>query len=149
MVRAKDLGPFPEMLYNVENKVKQFINSLAVDPSFKDQGVPACVDDFLAGVSTFRELKRTNRLPPNLTVISAKAAPSTSKKETPVKKVRIAFEFNLLRLADFLQESGSSKRARSVSLGPIEVLSDGEDQLVVEDVDMEDATKSVRHLPYF
>lgn len=88
MVRAKDLGPFPEMLYNVENKVKQFTNSLAMDPNFKDQSIPASVDEFLTGVSTFRELKRNNRLPANLTVITAKpTSSSTSKKESSSKKV--------------------------------------------------------------
>lgn len=38
----------------------------------------------------------------------------------------------------------SAKRSRSVSLVPTEILSD-----VGEDVDMEDATKQVRILPYF
>ncbi len=88
MVRAKDLGPFPEMLYNVENKVKQFTNSLAMDPNFKDQTIPASVDEFLAGVSTFRELKRNNRLPANLTVIMPKpSSVPVTKKDSSSKKV--------------------------------------------------------------
>lgn len=82
------------MLLAAENKIKQYISAVGQDPQLKDQGIPESVDQFLAAASTFREMKRSNRVPPSaITIPSKSSSSSSSKKEVPDKKARIAILF--------------------------------------------------------
>ncbi|KAJ7851168.1 hypothetical protein B0H14DRAFT_3451560 [Mycena olivaceomarginata] len=81
---------FGTMILALENKVKQYSSTLGTDPEFKDDNIPECVDQFLQGVSAFRELRRNGRVTANLTSIAVKPTSSaSSKKDAPTKKVRV------------------------------------------------------------
>ncbi|KAJ7889320.1 hypothetical protein B0H14DRAFT_3429636 [Mycena olivaceomarginata] len=78
------------MILALENKVKQYSSTLGTDPEFKDDNIPECVDQFLQGVSAFRELCRNGRVTANLTSIAVKPTSSaSSKKDAPTKKTTV------------------------------------------------------------
>ncbi|KAJ7822127.1 hypothetical protein B0H13DRAFT_1920310 [Mycena leptocephala] len=110
---------FGTMLFALENKIKQYAQTLGTDPDTKDEALPVNVEEFQSAVSAFRELHRGGKV--TITV----PVPEPSKKPSSAKK-----------------EAKSGKRARSLSVGPSDVETVGPDELDQEDVSMGDATHS-------
>ncbi|KAJ7878399.1 hypothetical protein B0H13DRAFT_2346589 [Mycena leptocephala] len=101
---AAGVENFATMLFALENKIKQYAQTLGTDPDTKDENLPANVEVFQSAVASFRELRRK---------------PASSKKE-----------------------GKSTKRSRSISVGPSDVETVEPDELDQEDVSMVDATQS-------
>ncbi|KAJ7896215.1 hypothetical protein B0H13DRAFT_2338438 [Mycena leptocephala] len=110
---------FATMLFALENKIKQYAQTLGTDPDTKDENLPANVEAFQSAVASFRELRRVGK------VIISVPLPEPSKKPASSKK-----------------EGKSTKRSRSISVGPSDVETVEPDELDQEDVSMVDATQS-------
>ncbi len=95
-IRAQGAENFKSMLLSGENKVQQYISSVASDVATKDEVYDDCVETFTKAVSSFRELSKTGRtvMPGSSSsskaIASSEKAPanSSSKKESTGSKVR-------------------------------------------------------------
>ncbi len=72
---------FGTMLFALENKIKQYAQTLGTDPDTKDEALPVNVEEFQSAVSAFRELRRGGKV--TITV----PVPEPSKKPSSAKKV--------------------------------------------------------------
>ncbi|KAJ7899723.1 hypothetical protein B0H13DRAFT_2336875 [Mycena leptocephala] len=118
---------FANMLFALDNKVKQYVQTLGMDPDTRDDDLPANVEEFQIAIASYRELRRGGKVIIVVPDPVPAPAPEPPKKSTSSKK-----------------EGKSSKRARSVSVGPSEVETADPDELEQEDVAMDDATQTSR-----
>jgi hypothetical protein len=70
------------MLFSLENKIKQYAQTLGTDPDTKDENLPANVEAFQLAIASFRELHRVGK------VVISVPAPEPTKKPASSKKVR-------------------------------------------------------------
>ncbi|KAJ7872722.1 hypothetical protein B0H13DRAFT_1895295 [Mycena leptocephala] len=110
---------FATMLFALENKIKQYTQTLGTDPDTKDGDLPANVEAFQSAVASFRELRHVGKVVINVPLPEPSKKPASSKKE-----------------------GKSTKRSRSISVGPSDVETVEPDELDQEDVSMGDATQS-------
>jgi hypothetical protein len=71
------------MLFALENKIKQYAQTLGTDPDTKDENLPANVEAFQSAVASFRELRRVGK------VVITVPLPEPSKKPASPKKVSL------------------------------------------------------------
>jgi hypothetical protein len=78
---------FANMLFALDNKVKQYVQTLGMDPDTRDDDLPANVEEFQIAIASYRELRRGGKVIIVVPDPVPAPAPEPPKKSTSSKKV--------------------------------------------------------------